>query len=417
MLGPRFPLFRAAGVPVTADVTWPPVVGLIAWTLAGQFRTFVPGLADGVAWTAAVVGALGLFASVTVHEFGHILVARRNGVGTRRVTLFCFGGVAVLEDEPPGPGAEFRIAVGGPLVSVACFVLFFALWRAGLAADWLLGPGGAGLTRVGGVNPTLPLADWRAAAVVLAAYLTTANAMLVLFNLLPAFPLDGGRVLRSIVWARTGRFAAATRVTARLGATIGLLLAGCGVAVLTAFGWPDGGGGVSLLLVGLFLHAIARRHTAADRVRAALRGTPVGRIAGRGVRTVPAAMTLAEFFAHRLPGDPRGLYPVRDDGGGPDGDATVGLLVTRAAAAVPRSGWNDVTVADVAEPLGDANRVRAGVDLLDALGHLHDADARALLVVDDAGEPVGLFTRSDAAAALAGRLGLGADARDPAPVL
>ena len=413
MLGPRFPLFRAFGVPVTADVTWPPVVGLVAWTLAAEhFPLVVPGLPPAVRWAAAAVGALGLFASVTVHEFGHILVARRNGVGTRRVTLFCFGGVAVLEDEPPGPGAEFRIAVGGPAVSVACFALCYGLWRAGLAAGWLLGGGGAGLLTVGGANSALPLADWRAAGTVLAGYLMTVNAMLVLFNMLPAFPLDGGRVLRSMVWAWTGRFAAATRFTATLGAAIGLGLAAAGVAVLTAYGWPAGSGGVSLLLVGLFLNAIARRHTLGDRLRASLRGTPVGRAMGTAVRTVPAGMTLAEFFAHRLPGDPRGLYPVLGEDGG-----TVGLLATRAAAAVPRDRWADVTVGEAAEPLSADNRVRAGVDLLDALGHLHAADGRALLVVGEHGDPLGLFTPADAAAALADRLGLGGEERRPAPVL
>lgn len=232
LAGDRQP-WRFFGIPLRIDPSWFIVVGLVSWSLArGYFPEAAPTLPHAVYWLMGIAGALLLFVCVLLHELGHALTARAFGIPVPGMTLFIFGGVAHIAREATRPSVELRVAIAGPLVSVA------------IAAACRLG---AGL-----VPAAMPLAS---VAVALLRYLAMINTGLLLFNLLPGFPLDGGRVLRAALWAMTGRWETATRIASVCGMAVGIGLMLLGVWAATQGGWSAG---VWYLLLGLFLRNAAR---------------------------------------------------------------------------------------------------------------------------------------------------------------
>jgi Zn-dependent protease/CBS domain-containing protein len=236
-----FQVLRISGIPVRIDVSWLLVFALISWSLAaGYFPQVLPELGPGAAWLHGVGAAALLFASVLVHELSHALVARRHGMRVIGIRLHLFGGVSELASEPPTPRAELLVAAVGPLTSFALAGVFYALGRVGTGAPWL-----AALT----------------------GYLAVVNLMLALFNLVPGFPLDGGRVLRALLWWGSGRWDWATRWAGRAGSLFaGLLMV---LGVLRTMG-GDVVGGLWFILLGLFLHQAAQAGHELARVRARL---------------------------------------------------------------------------------------------------------------------------------------------------
>lgn len=221
-------IFRAAGIPVRVDASWLLVFALISWSLAsGYFPHVLPQLTPGAAWLHAVTAACLLFASVFLHELSHALVARRQGVRVSGIRLHVFGGVSELESEPPTPRAEFLIAVVGPLASFALAAVCYGLGRAGSDLPWLTA---------------------------LTGYLTAVNLIVGLFNLVPGFPLDGGRLLRAMLWWGSGRLGWATRWASRVGSLFALMLVALGVIRAVA---GELVGGLWFILIGLFLHRAA----------------------------------------------------------------------------------------------------------------------------------------------------------------
>ena len=234
-------LFRVRGIPVRIDFGWLLIVGFISWNLAsGYFPHVLPSLSATAYWAQGLAAALLLFASVLLHELAHALVAVGHGVSVGGITLHIFGGVSQLDSEPETPRAEFLIAMVGPLTSFAI---------AGIAH---------GLGRL----VTAP-----SSADALAGYLAAVNVVVGVFNLLPAFPLDGGRVLRAALWAWSGRLDSATRVASRIGSAFALLLVAAGL--VRAF-TGDVVAGLWLSVIGLFLHQAARASYALLRIRARL---------------------------------------------------------------------------------------------------------------------------------------------------
>lgn len=230
-------IFRVAGIPVRMDASWLLVFALISWSLAsGYFPHVLPQLTPAAAWLHAVLAACLLFASVFLHELSHTLVARGQGVRVSGIRLHIFGGVSELESEPPTPWAEFLIAVVGPLASFALAALCYGLGRAGAGLPWL-----AALT----------------------GYLTAVNLIVALFNLVPGFPLDGGRLLRAMLWWWSGRLGWATRWASRVGSLFALMLVTLG-AVRGIAG--ELVGGLWFILIGLFLLQAARASAAMVRM-------------------------------------------------------------------------------------------------------------------------------------------------------
>jgi Zn-dependent protease/CBS domain-containing protein len=312
----------------------------------------------------ALVAAVLFFASLLAHEFGHALTARREGMEIEAINLWLFGGVAQFRGLFPSAGAEFRIAIAGPAVSLAIGVAF-------LAAAWVV--------------------DVYEPVDAVAGYLGSINLILLAFNLLPALPLDGGRVLRSVLWRARGDFRWATTVAASIGRGFGYLLIGLGIASFIVGG---GVSGVWLAFMGWFLLGAASAEARYLAVQDALSGLRVRDLMVREPATVAPGLTLGQFMDDVVWPRRFTTYPVVD------GDRVVGLLPFRRVAEVPRRDWDRRTVADSMLPRADVPVVDEDDPLADAASALGgDGVGRALVVGDD-DRLLGLLSVTDVARAL-----------------
>jgi Zn-dependent protease/CBS domain-containing protein len=344
--------------------SWLVVFALIVWTWAtGVFPETNPGYSDSTYVAISVVAAILFFGSLLAHELGHALQARREGMEIEGITLWLFGGVAKFKGEFPSAGAEFRIAVAGPLVSLVLGVAFVLI-------AWL-----GGLPEV---------------ADAVSAWLGYINLTLLVFNLLPALPLDGGRIFRAALWALRKDFVWATRVAARVGRGFGYLFIAGGIAMLIFQGTFSG---AWLAFLGWFLLIAA---TAEDRTmlsRQALRGLRVSDLAVRNPVTAHPDLTIGQFMDDIVWKTRHTTYPVTDNG------HALGLLPFRRIAEVPRSEWERRTVRDCMVPADQVPVVSEDEDLADAAAELAENDLHRALVVDG-DRFIGLLSASDVARAL-----------------
>ena len=359
-----FTIGRIAGISVGVNWSWLIVFALITWTLAASiFPSTNPGLADGAYVAMALIAALLFFTSLLLHEYGHALQARRDGMEIEGITLWLFGGVAKFRGMFPSAGAEFRIAIAGPLVSLALGLLF-------LGVPMLLG---------------LP-----ATVDGVLFWLGSINIALLVFNLLPALPLDGGRVLRSILWYARGEFVSATRLAAGIGRGFGYLFVAAGVALIV-FASPVTG--IWLAFVGWFLLQAAGAEDRYVAAREALGGLRVRDVMARDPVTTPAGITLGRFLDDIAWSRPYTTYPVTENGD------VVGLLQFRRVAEVPRAEWDRRTVRDCMIPREDVPVVGEDDELVLAAGEVAEHEVNRALVLD-AGRLVGLLSVTDVARAL-----------------
>jgi PDZ domain-containing secreted protein/Zn-dependent protease len=363
-----FTVLRIKGIPIGAHWSWLFVFGLVVWSLARSlFPATYPGLGEGTYLVMGAVAGLLFFISILLHELGHAFTAMREGMRIEGITLWLFGGVARFSGSFPSPGAEFRIAAAGPAVSIAIAVLF---WVVGLGADALGAPEGA-----------IGVAD----------YLARINAIVVAFNLVPALPLDGGRILRSYLWNRQADFGAATRAATRAGVAFGVVLAMVGV--LEFFTSETGGSGsLWFVFLGWFLIQAAQGEARGAVVHSVLGGRPVSEFMTTEVATVPPSMPLDRFFDDVIGARGHSVYPVVS------GERFVGMVSMRGAGNIPPPDRSFRTIADVMIPAGDVRTVARDDDMLETLFEL-ESGPRHAPVVDD-GRVVGLISRSDAVRAV-----------------
>lgn len=354
-------LFRIGGIPIRLDAGWFFVFGLIVWSLAsGYFPYVLPGGSDGAYWAGGVVAALLLFTSVLLHELSHALVARAHGVGVAAITLHVFGGVSELETEPPDPRAEFGIAIIGPIVSVTLGGLAFAARQVAAGHDWLAA---------------------------LFTYLAVVNVVVGVFNLVPGFPLDGGRILRAMLWWWSGRFERASEIASRVGMGVAMLLAALGVARLLA-GEPTGGGW--FLLLGLFLFQAARRAHDVARIRSRLAPVTVASVMTPSAVAVSSQAAVDDVRNGELAALELGSLPVVD------GDTLVGFL---RRVDADRARGRAFSVAEVMAPIRPDVVVAPSDSAWLALTRLGNNDVGRVAVVDR-GRLVGMVAREDVARAL-----------------
>jgi Zn-dependent protease len=365
-----FRLARVKGIDIGVNWSWLLVVVLIVWSLAGGvFPATNPGLSDGSYFAMAVVAAVLFFASLLLHELGHALQARREGMKIDGITLWVFGGVARFKGMFPSAGAEFRIAIAGPLVSLVLGLAFLAFS--------LLVPLPA---EVDGV----------------CFWLGYINLSLLIFNLLPALPLDGGRVLRAVLWARKKDFAAATRIAAALGRLFGQVMIAGGLILVIVVG---AFGGVWLAFIGWFVLMAAEAEQSMAEVRTALGGLRVADVMVTDPVVVDPELPLDRFiddvfFRHR-----HTAYPVVAADG-----TVLGIVSFRDVADVDRAQWPRLRIRDRMRPLDRVVVLDAGMDLSEALSELADSDLGRALVVSD-GRLVGLLSITDASRVLEVRAG------------
>ncbi len=357
-------LGRIAGIRFGVNWSWLIVFALIVWTWATAiFPDQNPGHSHGTYVAMAIVAAFLFFTSLLMHEFGHALEAKREGVEIEGITLWLFGGVAKFKGMFPSAGAEFRIAIAGPLVSLALGLFFvLAAWQAGLPE----------------------VADG------VAAWLGYINLSLLAFNLLPALPLDGGRVLRSALWAIKADLAWATHIAALIGRGFGYLFIVGGLALVF---WQSAYSGLWLAFIGWFLLQAAGAEDRTLMARQALRGLHVRDVAVRDPVMTRPDVTIGEFFDDIASTTKHATYPVTENG------HVVGLLPLRSVAKVPRSEWETRTVRDCMLPREDVPVVSEDDDLFDAAGELSESDLSRALVLDG-DRLVGLLSWSDVRRAL-----------------
>jgi Zn-dependent protease/predicted transcriptional regulator len=354
---------RFGGVELRLNWSLLAVVALIVWSLSdGVFPSQNPGLSHNTYLGMAVVASLLFLASIALHELGHSWVARREGIEVDSITLWLFGGVSQLNGRFKSPGVEFRVAAAGPLVSIVLGILFVVIALAGAPSE------------VDGV----------------AAWLGYINLLLAAFNLLPAAPLDGGRVLHSILWRAKGDFAWATRVASEVGQGFAYLFIALGLAM---FIFEGAFSGAWLAFIGWFLLQGARAEARYVATEQALGGLRVRDLMVRHPVTVDADSTIGRFmddvaWSHRFT-----TYPVLD------GDRPVGLLPFASVAAVPRSDWDTRSVRETMFPLDDVPLLTEDELAVDALQELSAPTGNRGLVVDD-GHLAGLLSITDIARAL-----------------
>jgi Zn-dependent protease len=359
-----FRIARIAGIDIGANWSWLVVFALITWSLSSAvFPDQNPGYSDAAYLAMAVAAALLFFGSLLLHELGHALQARREGMHIDGITLWLFGGVAKFRGSFPSAGAEFRIAIAGPLVSLVLGVFFVA------------------------VAVLVPLPD---ALDGIAAWLGYINLTLLVFNLLPALPLDGGRVLRSALWAARRDFGAATRLASAIGRGFGFVLIGLGLLLFVVEGAFSG---AWLAFLGWFLLSAATAEARYLAVRDAFGDLRVRDLMVREPVSVPPALTLGQFMDTVVWTRQYTTYPVLD------GDRFAGLLPFRCVAKVPRAEWDRRTVAECMLPPETVPALSPDDALVDALADLSESDAGRGVVLED-GRFAGLLSISDLMRAL-----------------
>jgi Zn-dependent protease/predicted transcriptional regulator len=362
MFGKRFTLFRVAGISIRIDASWILLAVLVTWSLAASlFPAQYRGLPARTYWLMGAVGAVGLFASILFHEVSHAVTARRSGVAMNGITLFIFGGVAEMEDEPERADSELRIALAGPLATVVLIVVLFPLSLFAKRQQW-----------------PLP-------ATAIVTYLATINLALLIFNLVPAFPLDGGRVLRALLWRWKGNVRWATRIASQIGSGFGLLLIFLGVARVVM---GDFVGGLWAFLIGSFLRNAASMSYQQLILREALRGASVRRFMKTEVVTVPRGASVANLVENYFYRYHYRMFPVVDDG------RVVGCVSTAEVAKLPREEWNRQSAGAIAMRCTEENSIAPDTDAVDAMARMHKNGASYLLVMDG-DRLAGLLTLQD----------------------
>ncbi|MEX2580342.1 MAG: site-2 protease family protein [Verrucomicrobiales bacterium] len=342
-----FTIGKPFGFPVRIDPSWLLIAALVAWSLAvGYFPREHPDLATGTYWLMGVIGMLGLFVSVLLHELGHALVARRFGLEMGSITLFIFGGVAEMTAEPKNPKTEFWVAVGGPLVTVVLMAIFWALTPLAFPppVDGVVG------------------------------YLAFVNTVLLVFNMVPAFPLDGGRVLRAWLWHRTGSLRHGTRIASKIGSGFGLFLIVLGMLQLFA------GALIAAIwsaILGLFLRGVAKASYQQVVVRRVLEGNPVRRFMTPNPIAVSPGMKLSDFVEDYLYRHHHKLYPVME------GDILRGMMGPREVRKVDKEEWPTVTVDRVMLELSEDSCLSPDTDSVDALERMQRTGHSRMLVVEE----------------------------------
>ena len=351
MFGRRITLFKMLGFAVRVDASWLIIAALIVWSLAaGIFPYQLPGLPIGTYWWMGIFGALGLFGSVVIHELFHSIVARQYGLTMKGITLFVFGGVAEMEEEPPNPKAEFFVAIAGPLASVGLGFVFYVI---GVVAQ----------------------SSWPIEVLAVVGYLSSINWMLAAFNMIPAFPLDGGRVLRAALWQRSGNLVRATKTASFAGSIFGALLMAGGIVQLLQGNFV---GAVWWVLLGMFLRMLSQTSYQRVLMQSALQGEPVRRFMNPNVVAVKADITVQDLVDNYIYKYHRKMFPVVSDS-----QQLVGCVSTAQVKTLARTEWSRHAVKEIAQSCSPQNTITPDTDAAKVFSILSRTEASPLLVVEN----------------------------------
>ncbi|MBI2939882.1 MAG: site-2 protease family protein [Chloroflexi bacterium] len=354
-------LGRLGGIEIGVNYSWIIIFGLVTWSLAAHvFPETYPGWSVETYWLIGALASLLLFVSVLAHELAHSFVAIARGMPVRSITLFLFGGVSNIEREPDEPLDELLVTIVGPLTSVVAGLVFGGLL-------FLLGPG----------SPYLHA---------MFSYLAAVNFLLAVFNLIPGFPLDGGRVLRSFLWWLTGNLRQATQLAATVGQGIAYLFMFGGLYIVFTGSFLQG---IWLIFIGWFLASAAEASARQVTVQEMLRGIPVDRVMNPSPVAVHPDVTIQHLVdSYVLQRNIRALPVVV-------GDQLIGMVTLADIRHVPREQWDNVLVHEVMRGIDELAVAHPGEDLADALRMMGQRDLNQLPVVDEGRRLVGLVSRSN----------------------
>jgi Zn-dependent protease/CBS domain-containing protein len=362
-----FRIGRIFGINIDIDWSWVLIFILVSWNLSMAFSTSHREWGTSLQWTLAIAAALIFFSSVLAHEIAHSLMARYRGVPVKSITLFLFGGVSNIQREPPSPMAEFLITIVGPLTSFIIGILFLLLGT-------LTTPGRAVLV----MDPSAALAQFSPLTTLLL-WLGSVNILIGFFNLIPGFPLDGGRVLRSILWAITGNLRRATRIASYVGQGIAWMMILAGIAMFFGMRVPLFGigfiNGIWLVFIGWFLNSAAVQSYRQIVVQDILEDVEVSRL----MRALPATITpdirVDTLVNEHFLGSGNDAFPVIS------GDEIIGMATLDDTRKLPREEWQSKSVADIMTPFAQLSVLAPHDDASEALNLLRSSDVKQLLVM------------------------------------
>jgi Zn-dependent protease len=379
-MGKGFSLGKVFGIKIDIDWSWLFIFILVSWNLTTAFGQMHPDWGWTLRITTSVAAALLFFASVLAHELAHSLVARSRGLPVRGITLFLFGGVSNIQKHPPSPIAEFLIAVVGPITSGVLGVIFLVLSGLGLA------PMAQGMT-----DPTQIAAQLGPVRSLLL-WLGPVNLILGVFNLIPGFPLDGGRILRSIFWKLTDNLKRATRWASWVGQTIAWLMIAGGIAMVFGAQVPFFGSGLInglwLAFIGWFLNSAALNSYRQIVIQDVLEGVEVRRMMREQMPTVSRDATVEDLVHNHIMKVDDHTFPVVE------GDEFVGTVTLEDVREISREAWKETRVGEIMTPQKDVAWVSSDEEAADAFTKLSRRDVRQLPVLDD-GQLVGVLSRRD----------------------
>ncbi|MFT7879803.1 MAG: site-2 protease family protein [Sulfurimonas sp.] len=362
MLKRKTELFKLLGFTVSVDISWGIILFLVVWSLAkGAFPAYYPNLTMQTYWLMGIVGALGLFISIIIHEFSHSLVARKYGLDIKGITLFIFGGVAEMKDEPETPKIEFLMAIAGPVASLLLSLLFGVLYQAAVAIELSIP-----------VTGTL-------------GYLSAINLLLAIFNMVPAFPTDGGRILRSILWWIKEDIRWATRTASRISVVFAMFIIFVGFMHLIQGSVI---GGIWWILIGSFLFSAANSSYQSLLIKQSFAGKKVEEYMNPAPVTVPSHITLQEFVEQYLYPYHHKMFPVTENG------TISGLITLQALKSVPPEKWTAMQVVQVMQNATEENTLSAASAVQDAMFAMNESGISRMLVRQDH-KIVGIITLKD----------------------
>jgi len=371
--GNTFTLFRVRGITVAVDWSWFLVLFLVIFWLSDFYGSLLDQPSSSMEpYLLAVASAVGFFGSILLHEFGHAFVALRNGIGISTIRLWIFGGVAQMDREADGPGTEFKVAIGGPVVTALISIVLVAI---GIAVSGTSAFSDAVRLQVG--------AD-TGGVMAMIAWLAAINVIVLFFNLLPAFPMDGGRVVRAIAWKITGKRSSATRFAAGLGRIFGYLF-----IVLGIF-WAIQGAvfsGIWLALIGFLINGSARAATAETTVARALEGMKVGDVMDESPVAIPAHTSIHQALDEYFLRYQWSWFPVTDEAG-----RFAGVIIRDEADEVEETERTSATVGEHLVLSSGGFHIRDDAPLDSLLGNQDMRKFGALMVTDQTGRLAGVVT-------------------------
>lgn len=350
MFGKSYRLFKLLGFEVSIDLSWLVIAVLITWSLAsGLFPYYYKNLSTTTYWWMGILGAVGLFLSIILHELSHSIIARKHGIPMRGITLFIFGGVAQMSDEPPSAKSEFRMAIAGPIASIIIGVVLYGI---DLVTEGIASIPFHGIIR----------------------YLAFINLILAAFNLVPAFPLDGGRVLRSALWGWKKNLNWATRIASKIGTGFGFLLIALGVISFINGSFI---GGAWWFMIGLFLHKASQMSYQQLLMRRMLEGETVEHFMKKDPVTVAPSTTVNEVIENYFYRYHFKMFPVVDD------SELLGCVTINQIKHVAPGERKNLTVKDILSKCTDENTISAHSDAVKALSKMNRTQSSRLMVKDN----------------------------------